>query len=883
MKSLDKSLLSLLMTGTVLSAPTIAAAQDGTSVPEDVVVTTGVFIPNEKRITSEITSVLDEKVFSQIGASDIASALTRVTGLSLNQGKFVIVRGLNERYSSATLNGGPLPSPEPLRRVAPLDLFPTSVLSDAVVSKTFSPEMSGEFGGGAVDLQTRGVPDEAFFEISIDGEANTETSLREGLVYEGSDTDFLGFDDGLRDLPPLDANGNPTENFNLTDTAIIDRQKNIPFDGGFRLSGGNSWDLDGGQRIGFLATAGYGNDWETRRGIARPDTRISGDDLEARVDLARQSTEQSIEANGLLSLGVEFDPDNTVELVGLATRQTSKEARIDQGFNEDDDLIRRDVTQFIEREVYMGQLLGEHFIPGLNDAEFNWRASYSIANRDAPYETEVAYINDPNDNVDGFVLDLQRGTETAQLQFSDLEDETVDFGGDLIVPLAVGARDVELGLGGSYSDKQRKAEVLGFFYSFNDLGLVTELVAENAAGLTPRIDSLLSDTFFATPINLAGETLFDIGRVGTVGEPDASDTGLEVYAAYASLDTEITPDLRMSGGLRFESSEQTTIVSDLVSGETVEFAPLEEDFFLPAVTATYTFAENWQLRLAASRTINRPQFRELAPTRFVNTDTEELFIGNPFLTNSKATNFDARLEYYFASDQFITVGGFYKDLTDPIEEFVRPEGDGRSTSFINAPSAELYGIELEFEKNFYLPDDFGPMSDLLGGQRFVIRSNYTYADSKVSAGSGNLIPVIDFASADLASNAVPSLRAAEGFFRDGRRLQGQSDHLANLQLGIEHDSGWDAFVLLNYTSDRIRAVEDLTNGQPAIIEELPLSLDIVINVPFELAGGEYELGLRAQNVLGDDYKASQNLGGQELIVDQYDLGTSFKASLKRRF
>jgi len=155
----------LILLGTTALVSSAAYAQDTVPQPTDEVVTTGVFIPNEKRITSEITSVLDQEAFATIGASDIASALTRVTGISISQGKFPVVRGLNERYTSVSLNGSPLPSPEPLRKVAPLDIFPTSVLADVVVSKTARPDITGEFGGGNIALKTRAIPDESFLKF----------------------------------------------------------------------------------------------------------------------------------------------------------------------------------------------------------------------------------------------------------------------------------------------------------------------------------------------------------------------------------------------------------------------------------------------------------------------------------------------------------------------------------------------------------------------------------------------------------------------------------------------------------------------------------------------------------------------------------------------
>lgn len=866
MTNAQKNLFSALLLGTALSVPSLALGQDQMQdapapTPVDEVIATGTFIPNEKKITSEITSVLDEEIFAQLGASDIASALTRVTGLSLNRGKFVIARGLNERYSNATLNGAPLPSPEPLRRVAPLDLFPTSVLSDVVVSKTYEPSFSGEFGGASIALSTKALPDDRFFEISVSGSANSETSLKDGLVYDGSGTDWLGFDDGLRDIPSLDENGIPTENFDTFSTLIIDNNDSIPFNGGFRLSAGDRYDLSGGQTIGVLATLGYDNDWETRRAIDNTAVIGANDALEIRNQFTRTSTENAISLNGLLTVGVEFDENNTVELVGLATRQSSAEARTVIGVDREDDLIRRDSTEWFEREVYMGQLLGEHYLPNLNDAEVNWRASYAVAGRDAPYEREVGYIDEPNDAA-GFVFEFNRFPSNNSTQFSSLDDTTIEFGADLIVPLDISARDVELKFGAAYLYKSRDSEQSIFAYN----GAIPEELRGS------RIDQIFSD-----PVVDAG--FLRIIRAGSSGFPQVSETGLETIGTYASLEAEIIPDLRITAGVRYEDSTQSTLVQDTTFGtDRFAFDDLEDSFFLPAATATYTFRD-FQFRLAASKTINRPQFRELTPSIFVNTDTEDRFIGNPFLVNSEATNLDARIEYYFSSNQFITIGGFYKDLKNPIEEFVFDSPDGNITSsFLNAPSAEVYGIELEFEKKFMIPDG---LPSFIGGQDLVVRSNYTYVDSSVSAdGTVNIFqPVVDF-----SRGFDPLVVNAAGLYTDGRRLQGQSDHLVNLQVGVEnYDKGWDAFLLLNYSSDRIRVIESLSDRAPAVIEQLPLSLDFVTNIPFEIRGGEYEFGLKIQNILGDEYEASQESGGNEIIVDGYELGTTVAVSLKRSF
>ncbi|MEM8937012.1 MAG: TonB-dependent receptor plug domain-containing protein, partial [Pseudomonadota bacterium] len=182
---------------------TALAASQAAFAQGDEIVVRGALIPDEKRATSEISSILDEEAFERTGDSDIAAALGRVSGISVAEGKFVIVRGLNERYSSVTLNGSPLPSPEPLRRVVPLDLIPTSFLSGSLVQKTFSPEFSGEFGGGLVELRTKAVPDEFYFDVGLSLGVDLASTGQNGLTHDGGDRDWLGFDDGTRSAPSL--------------------------------------------------------------------------------------------------------------------------------------------------------------------------------------------------------------------------------------------------------------------------------------------------------------------------------------------------------------------------------------------------------------------------------------------------------------------------------------------------------------------------------------------------------------------------------------------------------------------------------------------------------------------------------------------------------
>ena len=219
MKTKIMSLGALLMATTALVAPAFAVAQEQPAqapeaqatdaAPQEAapqeeqkeVIVRGRHVPNTMRRTAEVTSIITREDLVRTGDDNAALALTRVTGLSVVEGKFVYVRGLGERYSSALLNGGALPSPEPLQRVVPLDLFPASILNRVSVQKTYSAEYPAEFGGGVVDLETVAVPREGFLSVGISTGGNSETTFKKGFTHYGSDTEVFGYDDGTRDVP----------------------------------------------------------------------------------------------------------------------------------------------------------------------------------------------------------------------------------------------------------------------------------------------------------------------------------------------------------------------------------------------------------------------------------------------------------------------------------------------------------------------------------------------------------------------------------------------------------------------------------------------------------------------------------------------------------
>ncbi len=869
------------------------------------VVVVGRFIPDEKRATSEISSLLDSEDFRVTGDADAASALRRVTGLTISRGKFIFVRGLNERYSNASLNGSPLPSPEPLRRVAPLDLFPTSVLDSVLVQKTWSPQFSAEFGGGLIQLRTKAVPDQGFFEVNGSASINAVTSFQDGLLLEGGgNSDFTGFDDGTRDLPPvleeifrtarvntLSAEDNAAAGVGLIDPNLIVAQEGIVGPNfNVSLSGGQRFDVNNDISLGITATAGYSSTWDTRRGRRRainvqnvnPDGtsgNLGAEGVTSTLtiddDFDRESTENNIKLNALVGLGFDAYDNHEIALTGLITRSTSREVRVFEGFEDDiGNDIREENFEFFERQLLTLQGRGEHVFPvlgniwgELDDFQVNWRASYSEASRDAPFQNQVTF-----EEAGGSLPTVIDGTlqledvDDVSITFSEIDDDTQDLGFDFVLPLSpswLPGREAEFSAGYAHFESNRDT----FTRIFNFGGALPPALAGG------RIDAI----FNASTITGNPATGFVLEEVGGSQFPEAFQGNLELDAFYVAGDIRITDFFRIAGGVRFEDSIQTSDTFNLtLPDDGVVEAQIASDFVLPSITATWNIRDNVQLRGAFSQTITRPQFRELAFVQFINSETDENFLGNPFLVNSRVDNFDARLEWYFGREQFVTLGGFYKDLENPIEEVGASSLDSPINTFINAPAAQIFGFEFEYQQALPLHDWL--KWDWLADRDFVVKTNYSYTNSEVSA-DGDVLTA-SFNAGSIEQNVI----AGESFIIDGRRLQGQSDHVVNAQFGYDNEAAGSSFrILFNYASDRIRTTESLVANQPAIIEQPPLSLDLTYSKDFNFKGGLYTLGLSAKNLTGANYSATQSGTENTIVVDSFDRGQSLSVSIKRSF
>jgi len=847
------------------SAPPSAGQADrATHEPIAEVTVRGEHIPDPMVRTAEIASFLTAEDLQRQGDDSAAAALRRVTGLSLVQGKFVYVRGLGERYSAALLNGSPLPSPEPLRRVVPLDLFPDSVLSNVVVQKTYSAKYPGEFGGGMVDLQSLTVPDEPFFSFASSVGGNTETTFKDAVTYDGGDWDLLGYDDGTRNMPHelrhalstgrrIDAGSfSPEElqrigrSFTNAPLNLMQGTKDLQPDFSLNLTGGRNFDTSWGS-LGLIAVAGVDNGWQTRSGTQQEGI-VVGNVISPRTDYDFRSTQNDSVVNGLLGFGAEWG-DHRINLTNLYIHHTTKEARTRAGNDESAGaFVRDDFTEWFERELINTQLSGHH---AFGSVQIDWRGAYATSSRDAPYEKGIRY------RLVGDEYLHNASQEQNYTRFSQVNDDMLSAGLDVSYTLpASGRQDAVVSVGASWMQNDRNAESREFRFLALDNALPLNVQRE-------RVDFLLSDANIAPGLLTLRETTGADGAAAYDGE-------LTVKGVYAQIDAEFIPLWRTSFGLRYEDGDQRVTPRNLFTGPApTSAAPLDESYLLPSATVTWNFHEDMQLRLGASKTVGRPQFRELAPQQYLDPDSDRLFIGNPFLVDTELVNVDARYEWYFGQGEFLTGGVFCKQLDRPIEAVVNEAGSTVQQTYLNAPEARLYGAEFELKKYFDLPIQ----SAWWGGNRLFAATNYTYTKTEVKVNAGDVVY-------PLSGNGAP--RAASDYIRDGAALQGQSKNLANMQLGIENEARRTQVMLLaSYVGKRIAARG--RPGQPDIVQDPGTTVDLVVRQGFSAFEHDFTFGVEARNLFREDFEEFQELGGGRVDVNRYALGTSLSLSLTAEF
>jgi outer membrane receptor protein involved in Fe transport len=816
----------------------IAAAQQDAPLIEEISVI-GQFVPDEKRGTDQIANVVGEEQFTRSGDSNIAESLKRVSGLSTVSGKYVYVRGLGERYATTLLNGAILPSPEPINRVVPMDLFPTAILDSVLVQKTYSAAYPSEFGGGVLQLRTKKSTDEFFWTFASTAGVIDNATFKDSLTMSGGSTDWLGYDDGHRQpsaaLLNATANNNQLkvksrftgvgvskeeleavgESFNNQYTPAVE---DAPANFNLSTSLGNYHDIGStGMKFNYLASLDYSNSWDTNR-IER-NTYVPGSlGLVQQEDMDFTGTENSIDVSGIFSAGLDFNENHNVRLTSVVLRKTDDRVFRTTGDTEAGSEVEINEIQWVERELASHQLQGDHFFPSFNELVFNWRYSEITATREAPDNRLYRYdAGEFSSRVDGNLRN-----------FDALEDNASELGLDFTMAFYGPLNTIITPkVGYVSSEKTRDSEIRRFGFAFNGP------LANDISLLVKPLEEIL------TPENIT-EQGFLIRELTRPTDNYKANNNLEAF--YGQVEVNFDDRLRLTFGGRQEDFDQVSTTFDLFRPTSAAVAELKQKRFLPAFSATYIHYDH-QFRLAYSETVSRPDFRELSTSPFIDPETGREIFGNPNLDITSITNFDFRWEWYFDFTDYISLGVFYKEFVDPIEATIFSPVD-RKVTYINAASAENQGIELEGYKRL---DFLGPL-----GEDFYIQGNVSYIDSSV-----------EIRDADRGSLTSTS-----------RALQGQSDILFNAQIGYEPYSGTTATLLYHYFGDRIAEVG--IEGAPDLIQEGYGELNFIF---IKELNRNWQVTAKAKNILDARSEITQG----SLLTNGFNLGREASIQVQYRF
>ena len=808
----------------------------------------------ERQQSDTISDILSAEQISRGGDSDAAGALRRVAGLTLVGDGFIYVRGLGERYSSTTLNGMTIPSPDPTRRVVPLDLFPADILESVLVQKTFSSWVPGDFGGGTIELRTRGMPEAGFFTVAAGVEYLTSTSFDDGLRYDGGGSDWTGYDNGARALPDsmcdalcdgtelvpaspfLQGGFTPSEietfGQDLADVWDV-APKTIGPNSDISVTGGNRWDWDDFS-AGFTAAGLWGQDWESREEIRRVFTATNAG-LAPVDDLQRFVTFRDTAVSAFISGELSWKERHGITLTHMLLRKSEDRAQADTGISESPDqevLLRR--LQWEENQLRTTQLAGRHVLERLYEIELDWQVATSQATREEPKTRNYRYESDNTGQ-----LALSTRAESNSLSFSDLEDNSdsynLQLGKRFELP-GTSALRVRLGAGEISRDR---SSVLRRF-SFKDAGPLSR---------NPELRRQLSLEDVLTDETI-GQSGFQLRE--TTQATDNYSAVLEQKFSYFGLDYEWGETLQVSLGMRQEDHFQRVETFQLFNpGAPPLVGELDKQDRLPAAAITWAFRPGMQIRLGYSETVNRPDFRELAAAPYEDPLLDETLIGNPALRQAEITNYDLRWEWYPGQFQSFSIAAFYKEFTDPIEKIIQP-GAFNVTTLSNAEGAENLGVEADFRVQL---TPIGRVAASIPGLSRIpfgdlyFAGNVTWIDSEI-----RLRPQ------DVVTNTNAS-----------RSLEGQSPYVVNLQLGYDSpDERWAGTLLFNTFGKRIVKVGLL--GAPDIFEQPVNVVDFTLSFKLD---ERWKFGFKAKNLLDEPFTFTQ---GSE-VTRSYQKGRSFSLSV----
>ncbi|MEM1356657.1 MAG: TonB-dependent receptor [Bacteroidota bacterium] len=842
--------------------------------------------------SDKVQDIMSSQEIQRIGANNAGDALKKVTGTTVVDGKYVYVRGLGDRYSATTVNGLRLPSIDPYRNSAQLDLIPTNLLDNIVASKTFTPDLPGDFTGGSVNVKLKSLPERFTWGISLGTTYNPQNNFRDDfLTFDAGDRAGLGFADATLERPALFSETERIDELGAFDNSdgrqarrddalaaiqeeatdaigpgfINDQIQNTPIDYNFGANIGTQIKV-GEMPVGVFATLTYRRSFNQYQDGIKGNYENGGQAFDRLIRLFSMEDDRSVENTSLGGMfGLNFRPSsaNNISFYTIYSHQGSQERRSLRGaydqfgvVGNEESFFQSSNTSFQSRDLQDYVLEGQHTLTGLNNVKIEWAANYVRTEQLEPGLTQLGYISE-----------LRNGEPFAQINESnfalptrfdrDLNDDTYQGKLDITIPILQNkSRGNSVKFGGLYNTKERRftqfssvfanrnGEVLGNvnadlsqYFADDNMGIIGGESGSNVIGLFVRDESLLSDSYNGTS---------------------------DIAAGYGMLTYELTPKLKVIAGARLETTN-IYVESDFVQAEIAAAAEAEREVnqiqidrnigeidttaILPAVNLVYKVRENSNLRASFTQTIARPNMREIAPFRATSFAGEVPVFGNPELGLTSIDNYDLRYEIFPEGGEVLAISAFYKQFRDPIVTTFRRAGSQQFT-WTNSDRATLYGVELEIRKKLSF------LSEKL--QNFTISGNMALIESEQ----------------DVDPRIVEEALPIDPDFSATRTFSGQSPFVANLNLSYTNvDAGWDGVIAYNYFGKRLNSIGAV--GAPDIFEQGRSQLDISMSKKIN----NLRISVRARNLIDPEYKFFSEFKGTEDIFGLFRRGRDFSLSI----
>lgn len=790
-----------------------------------------------------------------------SDVLKRVSGASIQDNKFVIIRGLSDRYNTAMINGLPLPSTEPDRKAFSFDIFPSSMLDNMMIYKTANADLPGDFAGGVIQINTKDIPDENFVSFSAGAGYNSQSTFKEYQTYKGSKTDWLGYDKSERILPNglpeteqyIQQISNPATRYETSklfnSNWSIDTKKSSPLAQNYQLSFGENMKLfknDFGI-VGAL-TYNYSRKLQT---INRQDFNPDKSQL---FEFDDKSYKENILWGAMLNFAYKIGENNKISFKNMYSTN-SEDAVIDRyGKNFENDQINHATSmQYTSNTLLSSQLMGDHLLTKTK-IKIRWGVDYNNTKRVVPdmrrmyYYKNITPSGSESDTVFTAYVPVGAPSSTYAGRFYSALNEDLYAGYlEAAIPFNLFKQKQTFKIGGTEQFKTRSFDARVFGYVINNVSTF------DWSNLTLPQDSIFAQS------NMANNG-FVIKELKNPSNLYTASSNLT--AGYAMLDNNLTKNLRLVWGVRVENYNQI-LNSKSYGGDDIKIDTTYLDV-LPSFNLTYAVTEKANIRAAGSRTVARPEFRELAPFTFYDFNTNAAVIGNPALVRTNITNADLRYEWYPGYGQILSATVFYKHFQNPIEQIIDlSSGAGsRIYTYQNVLSAQNYGFEAELRFKLNLLDSVFKTEQF---DHFTVFTNFTYIKSEVNL-----------------SNVASAVTDDEKY----RPMQGQSPYIINCGIQYQNDSiGLGISLLYNKIGRRIFLVG--SNGYRNIYEAPRDLFDIQITKKI-FKNGEIKFNINdifnQMSVFYQDQNDSKRYEEDEdTRITGIKFGTNYSLSLSYKF